>query len=74
MHIEILKKSIDYLVNDGRYDREELEHLLRIALEDKNINDDEKRVLNDIFNTALIAHADDETKEWIFNTRSKYNI
>ena len=67
MHIEILKKSIDFLVNDGRYDRDELEHLLKMALEDKNINDDEKRVLNDIFNTALIAQADDETKEWKHN-------
>ena len=74
MHIEILKQSIDYLVNDGRYDRKELEHLLAMAMEDGEINDDEKRVLKDIFYTALVAGVDDDTLSWIKQTNVKYSL
>ncbi len=74
MHLEILKKSIDYLVNDGKYDRQELEDLLALALEDNEVNDDEKRVLKDIFNTALIAGVDDDTLKWIKLTSVKYGL
>ncbi|WMS87628.1 hypothetical protein [Pleionea litopenaei] len=74
MHINILKRSIDFLVDDGRYDRRELETLLAMALEDKSIDDDEKRVLSDIFNTAAIAGLDQATEAWIKKTRAKYAI
>lgn len=48
-HLEIAASSVRVFANDGRLDLAELEHLLAVAMRDGSINDDERRVLANIF-------------------------
>lgn len=51
-HIELAYSAIRIFANDGTVDIEELNFLLGLALKDNVINDDEKRVLRNIFKQA----------------------
>ncbi|HLL81950.1 MAG TPA: hypothetical protein VK420_04840 [Longimicrobium sp.] len=48
-HLEIAAASVRVFANDGRLDLGELEHLLSVAMRDGSMNDDERRVLGNIF-------------------------
>lgn len=51
-HFEIAYSSIRVFADDGKIDLAELNFLLGLALRDGSINDDEKRVLTNIFKQA----------------------
>lgn len=48
-HLEIAAASVRVFANDGRLDLGELEYLLSVAMRDGSVNDDERRVLGNIF-------------------------
>ena len=60
--------------NDGTISEEELKMLERIALEDKVVDEDEKRVLKTIFSRAEKTQLSPEVKEDIKKFRLKYHI
>lgn len=51
-HIEIAFSSIKVFSDDGQLDLEELNFLLGLALRDQQVDEDEKRVLGNIFRRA----------------------
>ncbi|KAB8192500.1 hypothetical protein FKV24_007210 [Lysobacter maris] len=51
-HLEIALASIRVFTDDGRMDLGELERLLELALRDRVVDEDEKRVLANIFARA----------------------
>ena len=51
-HLEIALASIQVFTDDGRMDLGELERLLELALRDRVVDEDEKRVLANIFARA----------------------
>ncbi len=60
--------------NDGTINEEELKMLERIALEDRVIDEDEKRVLRTIFARAENTRLAPEVGEDIKRFRQKYDI
>ena len=60
--------------NDGTINEEELKMLERIALEDRVIDEDEKRVLRTIFSRAESTQLAPEVSEDIKRFRQKYDI
>lgn len=60
--------------NDGTVSDEELKMLERIALEDKVVDEDEKRVLRTVFSRAEKTELSPEVSEDIKKFRQKYNI
>ena len=60
--------------NDGTVSEEELKMLERIALEDKVVDEDEKRILRTIFSRAEKTALAPEVSEDIKKFRQKYNI
>ena len=60
--------------NDGTVSEEELKMLERIALEDKVVDEDEKRVLKTIFSRAEKTELSPEVSEDIKKFRQKYGI
>lgn len=73
-HIELAYSSIRVFADDGTIDMEELNFLLGIALRDGKIDDDERRVLGNIFNK--VSEKDVAPKVWerICEVRAKYSI
>jgi uncharacterized membrane protein YebE (DUF533 family) len=51
--IDLAVKSIALFANDGKLDRSEVEGLVRKALADGKIDEDERRVLRKIFEKAV---------------------
>ena len=67
-YLELTFKSINCFADDGKLDEQELESLLDIALRDGVVDDNEKRVLRNIFdrlNSAELASALGEKVEEI---------
>jgi len=60
--------------NDGTISEEELKMLERIALEDKVVDEEEKRVLRTIFSRAEKTQLSPEVSEDIKKFRQKYDI
>ncbi len=60
--------------NDGTISEEELKMLERIALEDKVVDEEEKRVLRTIFSRAEKTQLSPEVEEDIKKFRQKYDI
>ncbi len=73
-HIELAYSSIPVFVDDGTLDMEELNFLLGIALKDGEIDDDEKRVLRNIF--KQLTEQDVTPKVWmrINEIKKKYDL
>ncbi len=72
--VELAYSSIPVFADDGTLDLEELNFLLGIALQDGKIDDDEKRVLGNIFNQ--VGKQDVTGKVWkrITEVKKKYEI
>lgn len=72
--IELAYSSIPVFADDGTLDFEELNFLLGTALKDGQIDDDEKRVLGNIF--SQINQQDVTEKVWtrIAEVKKKYGI
>ena len=73
-NIKLALSSIKVFSNDGTIDRQELESLLKIALEDGIIDDDEKFTLGNIF--RKVEEWDVTPKVWkrIQEIKEKYGI
>lgn len=73
-HIDLALYSIKVFGNDGTIDQGELSELLRIALLDGQIDDDEKETLANIF--GKVSEWEVTPKVWndIQDARKKYKI
>ncbi len=73
-HIKIAYSAIRVFADDGTLDLEELNFLMGLALQDGIIDDEEKRVLGNIFNQ--LSQADVSAKVWerMMQIRAKYGI
>ena len=73
-HLEIAYSSIRIFADDGKLDLTELNFVLGMALRDNNINEEEKRVLSNIFNTALSGGVAGVVKSRIAEIRRIHRI
>lgn len=73
-HLEIALASIPVFTNDGTLDVAELQKLLDLALRDKIVDEDEKRVLGNIFKQAELGQLDAEVKRRIDEARALHGI
>ena len=73
-HLEIALGSIRCFTDDGTLDANELNFLLGLALRDDRVDDDERRVLRDIF--SQVGQSDVSPTVWqrIEQARTKYGI
>lgn len=73
-YIELAYSSIPVFTDDGTLDLEELHFLLGLALKDGQIDDDEKRVLHNIF--KQVAEHEVAPKVWtrINEIKQKYDL
>ena len=73
-HIELAYSSIRVFTDDGTIDMQELNFLMGIALRDEEIDDEEKRVLNNIFNKVTKDEVDDKVWTRMQAIREKYSF
>ena len=73
-HLVIALASIQVFTNDGTLDVAELQKLLDLALRDQIIDDDEKRVLDNIFKQAELGTLDADVKRRIDEARKQHGI
>ena len=73
-HIEIAFRSIAVFADDGQLDIGEINFLLGLALRDAVIDEDEKRVLGQIFAQAEKGHLPSNAQARIDEVRSKHGI
>lgn len=73
-HLVIALASIPVFTNDGTLDVAELQNLLDLALRDQLIDEDEKRVLGNIFKQAELGELDPEVKRRIDQARQQHGI
>ena len=73
-HLAIALASIPAFLDNGRLDAAELQNLLDLALRDQAIDDDEKRVLGNIFKQAELGELDAEVKLRIDLARRQHGI
>ena len=73
-YLEMSFRSIECFANDGKLSVAELEEIFEIALKDGVVDDNEKRVLNNIFNRLTPAELTEEMTAKIADIRVKYQI
>lgn len=73
-HHEIALSSIQCFSNDGTLDLGELNFLLGLALRDDIIDEDEKRVLRNIFSRVLQDEVQPVVWERIQEARKRYGL
>ncbi|HPF74568.1 MAG: hypothetical protein H7A20_11070 [Rhodanobacteraceae bacterium] len=73
-HLQIALASIEVFNNDGRLDLAELDRLLGIALKDRVVDDEERRVLARIFREAEAAGVDATVARRIAEARQQHAI
>ncbi|BAW00238.1 hypothetical protein [Lysobacter enzymogenes] len=73
-HLVIALASIQVFTNDGTLDVAELQNLLDLALRDQTIDEDEKRVLGNIFKQAELGSLDPEVQRRIAEARQQHGI
>ncbi len=73
-YLELAYSSIRVFADDGTLDIGELNFLLGIALTDRQIDEDEKRVLGNIFNQAERTELSLAVRARIRELRRKYSI
>ncbi|SDX81734.1 hypothetical protein [Lysobacter enzymogenes] len=73
-HLVIALASIQVFTNDGTLDVAELQNLLDLALRDQTIDEDEKRVLGNIFKQAEFGSLDPEVQRRIAEARQQHGI
>lgn len=73
-HLEIAYSSIRVFADDGKVDLGELNFLLGLALRDGQIDDQEKRVLRNIFKQAREAGLSRRVEERIREVESRYDF
>jgi hypothetical protein len=73
-YIEIAYASIRVFSNDGQLDLGELNFLLGLALRDAVVDDDEKRVLRNVFAQAAQGSLSDRVVARIAEARRQHGI
>jgi len=73
-HIEIALASIQCFTDDGTLDMGELNFLLGLALRDNKVDDEEKRVLGNIFKQVKSNEVKPAVWERIEEVKKKYGI
>lgn len=73
-HTEIALASIKCFSDDGTLDIKELEYLMGLAQRDGTVDEEEKRVLNNIF--SKVSQSDVEPQVWarINEIKAQHNI
>ncbi|MGH1439333.1 MAG: hypothetical protein ACRBBR_04400 [Cellvibrionaceae bacterium] len=71
-YLELSFQSIQCFANDGKLLIDELDQLLFIALRDGVVDDDEKRVLNNIFSKLNDEELTDEMQKKITEIKNTY--
>lgn len=73
-HIEIAFQSIPVFADDGQLDVGEISFLLGLALRDDVVDEDERRVLGQIFAQAEKGHVPEKVQARIDEVRQKHAI
>ena len=73
-HLEIAYSSIRVFADDGKVDLGELNFLLGLALRDGEIDDEEKRVLRNIFKQARDTNLSPGVEERIREVENRYGF
>lgn len=74
-HLNVALASISCFTDDGTLDISEVNRLVNIALEDdKKVDDEEKRVLNNVFSKVSQSEVSQETWDRIKEVKIKYDI
>ncbi len=73
-HIDIAVQSIGCFLDDGTLDTNEVKHLMGLALRDDVVDDEEKRVLGNVFSKVTKSDVDDATWELITQIREKHQF
>ena len=72
-YLELTYKSINCFADDGRLDVDELNQLLSVALRDGVIDNNEQRVLENIFNRLTDAELTEEMQQKIKQIRQQFS-
>lgn len=72
--VELAYSAIPVFADDGTLDLEELNFLLGIALKDGKIDDDEKRVLSNIFKQVKEHEVTPKVWQRVAEVKKKYSI
>jgi hypothetical protein len=73
-HLEIAYHSVNAFGNDGKLDEYELGKLLNIAERDGVVNEDETRILSNIFSKLKSYEISSQMREKVRNVEQKYGI
>ncbi len=73
-HIDIAVESISCFTDDGTLDASEVRRLVGLALRDGVIDDEEKRVLKNIFGKVTQGEVTADTWAIMQETRTKHNF
>ncbi len=73
-HIEMAFRTINCFANDGSISLAELEEILDIATKDRVVDEDEKRILSNIFSKLTDAELQGPLKIRVDEIKTKYNI
>ena len=73
-YLELAYLSMQIFANDGKVDMEELNQLLGIALRDNQIDEDEKRILQNIFAQVRQNEVNEKVWERIHEIRKQYQF
>tara|TARA_Y100000588_G_scaffold210270_1_gene224239 strand:+ start:72922 stop:73161 length:240 start_codon:yes stop_codon:yes gene_type:complete len=73
-HIDIAVESISCFTDDGTLNQEEVRRLLSLALRDGVVDNEEKRVLNNIFNKVTQSEVSADTWAIMQEARVKHGI
>ena len=73
-HLQLALASVPVFTDDGRLDLAEVERLLALALADHRLEDDEKRVLGNIFARATADGVDADVQARIDAIREEQGL
>lgn len=73
-YLDLAQASMGIFSNDGQMDESELNYLLDLALQDGEIDDEEKRVLKNIFGQVRKYPVERDVIEKIREIEKKYSI
>lgn len=73
-HIDIAVASIGCFADDGTLDMGEVKHLVGLALRDDVIDNEEKRVLKNVFSKVRQSDVEEEVWKFIQEIKQKHDI
>jgi hypothetical protein len=73
-HLNIALQSIKCFTDDGKLDEVEINFIMGLALADNVLDEDEKRVLSNIFRRAGQSNCSALTAARIIEIKKKYSI